>query len=174
MKKFLTIFMMSLLFASCEKDLGGEDDVINVPSQTTLTGNINATGDVCITGGNCLSNAVTPTTGKIIGTDNETVVIPITLTTTKTVIFTAYGMANYTGGSTDIDNAVILFVNSSADPSPSACAIDENYIKGTTFAALHSSATCIEQLAAGSYNLTARQIVLAATRRNLTLSYTII
>jgi len=43
MKKFLTIFMMSLLFASCEKDLGGEDDVINVPSQTTLTGNINAT-----------------------------------------------------------------------------------------------------------------------------------
>ena len=43
MKKFLTIFMMSLLFASCEKDLGGEDTPINVPTETTLTGNINAT-----------------------------------------------------------------------------------------------------------------------------------
>ena len=37
MKKFLTIFMMSLLFASCEKDLGGEDTPINVPTETTLT-----------------------------------------------------------------------------------------------------------------------------------------
>jgi hypothetical protein len=43
MKKFLTIFMMSLLFVSCEKDLGGEDEPINVPNETTLTGTINAT-----------------------------------------------------------------------------------------------------------------------------------
>jgi len=44
MKKFLTILVVSFLFVSCEKNLGGEDDdVINVPTETTLNGVINAT-----------------------------------------------------------------------------------------------------------------------------------
>lgn len=34
---------ISLLFMSCEKDLGGEDDFINVPTETTLNGVINKT-----------------------------------------------------------------------------------------------------------------------------------
>jgi hypothetical protein len=42
MKKLLTILLALGLF-SCEKNLGGEEGPINVPSTTTLTGNINTT-----------------------------------------------------------------------------------------------------------------------------------
>jgi len=42
MKKLLTILLALGLF-SCEKNLGGEEDPINVPTTTTLTGNINTT-----------------------------------------------------------------------------------------------------------------------------------
>ena len=42
MKKLLTI-LLSLGLFSCEKNLGGEEGPINVPSTTTLTGNINTT-----------------------------------------------------------------------------------------------------------------------------------
>lgn len=42
MKKFL-LLLLPFLFVGCEKDLGGEDDPINVPTETTLSGNINAT-----------------------------------------------------------------------------------------------------------------------------------
>ena len=43
MKKFLIIFGILFSIISCEKNLGGGDPPINVPSQTTLTGNINQT-----------------------------------------------------------------------------------------------------------------------------------
>lgn len=43
MKKFLTMLTISTLFLSCEKDLGGEDDFINVPTETTINGVINKT-----------------------------------------------------------------------------------------------------------------------------------
>ena len=43
MKKFLSVLAISLLFTSCEKNLGGGDGPINVPSSTTLTGSINST-----------------------------------------------------------------------------------------------------------------------------------
>lgn len=43
MKNFLTVLGLSILFASCEKNLGGGDGPINVPSSTTLTGSINET-----------------------------------------------------------------------------------------------------------------------------------
>jgi hypothetical protein len=42
MKKLLTILLALGLF-SCEKNLGGEEEPINVPTTTTLTGNINTT-----------------------------------------------------------------------------------------------------------------------------------
>jgi len=42
MKKLL-LSLTLLSFISCTKDLGGDDGPINVPSSTTLTGNINAT-----------------------------------------------------------------------------------------------------------------------------------
>ena len=42
MKKLLTILLALGLF-SCEKNLGGEEGPINVPTTTTLTGNINTT-----------------------------------------------------------------------------------------------------------------------------------
>jgi len=42
MKKLLTI-LLSLGLFSCEKNLGGEEAPINVPTTTTLTGNINTT-----------------------------------------------------------------------------------------------------------------------------------
>ena len=42
MKKLLTILLALGLF-SCEKNLGGEEEPINVPITTTLTGNINTT-----------------------------------------------------------------------------------------------------------------------------------
>ena len=42
MKKLLTILLALGLF-SCEKNLGGEEGPINIPSTTTLTGNINTT-----------------------------------------------------------------------------------------------------------------------------------
>jgi hypothetical protein len=42
MKKLLTILLALGLF-SCEKNLGGEEDPINVPTTTTLTGNIKTT-----------------------------------------------------------------------------------------------------------------------------------
>ena len=43
MKKLLTAVLFSTLLLSCEKELGGGTPPINVPSQTTLTGNINQT-----------------------------------------------------------------------------------------------------------------------------------
>jgi hypothetical protein len=43
MKKLLTAVLFSALLLSCEKELGGGTPPINVPSQTTLTGNINQT-----------------------------------------------------------------------------------------------------------------------------------
>lgn len=44
MKQLLTILTAFLFFASCTKDLGGDDDnPINVPTQTTLVGTINTT-----------------------------------------------------------------------------------------------------------------------------------
>ena len=43
MKKLLTFFLFSTFLISCEKQLGGGTPPINVPSQTTLTGNINQT-----------------------------------------------------------------------------------------------------------------------------------
>jgi hypothetical protein len=43
MKKLLTAVLFSTLLLSCEKELGGGAPPINVPSQTTLTGNINQT-----------------------------------------------------------------------------------------------------------------------------------
>ena len=42
MKKLLSVLILVGLF-SCTKDLGGNDGPINVPSSTTLSGNINAT-----------------------------------------------------------------------------------------------------------------------------------
>ena len=42
MKKLLSVLILVGLF-SCKKDLGGNDGPINVPSSTTLSGNINAT-----------------------------------------------------------------------------------------------------------------------------------
>ena len=42
MKKLLSVLLLVGLF-SCKKDLGGDDGPINVPSSTTLSGNINAT-----------------------------------------------------------------------------------------------------------------------------------
>jgi len=42
MKKLLSVLLLISLF-SCTKDLGGDDGPINVPSSTTLSGNINAT-----------------------------------------------------------------------------------------------------------------------------------
>ena len=42
MKKLLSLIILIGLF-SCKKDLGGNDGPINVPSSTTLSGNINAT-----------------------------------------------------------------------------------------------------------------------------------
>jgi hypothetical protein len=42
MKKLLSVLILVGLF-SCTKDLGGDDGLINVPSTTTLSGNINAT-----------------------------------------------------------------------------------------------------------------------------------
>jgi hypothetical protein len=42
MKKLLTILLALGLF-SCEKELGGEEGPVNVPTTTTLTGNINTT-----------------------------------------------------------------------------------------------------------------------------------
>jgi hypothetical protein len=42
MKKLLFLLTMTALI-SCEKELGGGDVIINVPSSTTLTGNINQT-----------------------------------------------------------------------------------------------------------------------------------
>ena len=42
MKKLLSVLLLVGLF-SCKKDLGGDDGLINVPSSTTLLGNINAT-----------------------------------------------------------------------------------------------------------------------------------
>jgi len=42
MKKLLSVLILVGLF-SCTKDLGGDDGPINVPSSTTLSGNINAT-----------------------------------------------------------------------------------------------------------------------------------
>lgn len=42
MKKLLSVLLLFGLF-SCTKDLGGNDGPINVPSSTTLSGNINAT-----------------------------------------------------------------------------------------------------------------------------------
>jgi hypothetical protein len=42
MKKLLVLFLVFGLF-SCAKELGGGDEPINVPSSTTLSGNINAT-----------------------------------------------------------------------------------------------------------------------------------
>ncbi len=43
MKKLLTAVLFSTLLLSCEKELGGGTPPINVPSQTTLQGNINQT-----------------------------------------------------------------------------------------------------------------------------------
>jgi len=43
MKKLLTFLLFSTFLISCEKQLGGGTPPINVPSQTTLTGNINQT-----------------------------------------------------------------------------------------------------------------------------------
>jgi hypothetical protein len=43
MKKLLTAVLFSTLLLSCEKELGGRTPPINVPSQTTLQGNINQT-----------------------------------------------------------------------------------------------------------------------------------
>ena len=44
MKQLLTILTAFLFFTSCMKNLGGDDDnPINVPTQTTLTGTINTT-----------------------------------------------------------------------------------------------------------------------------------
>jgi hypothetical protein len=43
MKKLLTLLLFSTFLFSCEKQLGGGTPPINVPSQTTLTGNINQT-----------------------------------------------------------------------------------------------------------------------------------
>lgn len=43
MKKLLATLIISFAFISCEKELGGGDSPINVPNQTTLTGNINQT-----------------------------------------------------------------------------------------------------------------------------------
>ena len=43
MKKLLTAILFSTLLLSCEKELGGGTPPINVPSQTTLQGNINQT-----------------------------------------------------------------------------------------------------------------------------------
>jgi hypothetical protein len=43
MKKLLTAVLFSTLLSSCEKELGGGTPPINVPSQTTLQGNINQT-----------------------------------------------------------------------------------------------------------------------------------
>ena len=43
MKKLLTAVLLSTLLLSCKKELGGGTPPINVPSQTTLTGNINQT-----------------------------------------------------------------------------------------------------------------------------------
>ena len=42
MKKLLSVLLLVGLF-SCKKDLGGDDGPINVPSSTTLSGNINTT-----------------------------------------------------------------------------------------------------------------------------------
>ena len=42
MKKLLSVLLLVGLF-SCKKDLGGDDRPINVPSSTTLSGNINTT-----------------------------------------------------------------------------------------------------------------------------------
>jgi hypothetical protein len=43
MKKFLTAVLFSTVLLSCKKELGGGTPPVNVPSQTTLTGNINQT-----------------------------------------------------------------------------------------------------------------------------------
>jgi hypothetical protein len=43
MKKLLTAVLFSTILLSCKKELGGGTPPINVPSQTTLTGNINQT-----------------------------------------------------------------------------------------------------------------------------------
>jgi hypothetical protein len=43
MKKLLTAVLFSTILLSCEKELGGGTPPINVPSQTTLQGNINQT-----------------------------------------------------------------------------------------------------------------------------------
>jgi hypothetical protein len=43
MKRLLTAVLFSTLLLSCEKELGGGTPPINVPSQTTLQGNINQT-----------------------------------------------------------------------------------------------------------------------------------
>lgn len=43
MKKIFLILCLSTSLISCEKELGGGDPPVNVPSLTTLTGNINQT-----------------------------------------------------------------------------------------------------------------------------------
>lgn len=43
MKHLLTILTFLLVFTACEKDLGNDDDIINVPTETTITGNITKT-----------------------------------------------------------------------------------------------------------------------------------
>lgn len=44
MKTFLTILTFLFVFTACEKDLGQDDDIIiNVPTETTITGNITKT-----------------------------------------------------------------------------------------------------------------------------------
>lgn len=43
MKKLLTSVLFATILISCEKELGGGNPPINVPSSTTLTGNINQT-----------------------------------------------------------------------------------------------------------------------------------
>ena len=43
MRKLLMILSISVLFFGCKKELGGNEGPINVPTTTTLSGNINAT-----------------------------------------------------------------------------------------------------------------------------------